>query len=229
MSLGLTSDCVRRITTQRPPSNKKLLPAASTRMAEPNRSAFGKGVPVPSNVTCISSERAAAETLSIMHSERNRTIKGTKRHALAIYPSRFICRRWPFHLRSIIRQQFKLGQSAIELLHQRLNTFTGKRVHERTIVPKSALFTSVESRPESFSFLAIIHQDRTHIVQFVRSRHEFRRHRRVPNVSHIGFLSFQPRRLWRLVCIGTTLHDSRNVFTKLSLDIAQSFRAATIL
>jgi len=72
---------------------------------------------VPSNVTRISSEAAAAETLSIMHSKRNRTIKGSKRRALTISPSRFIWRRWLFHLRSIIRQKFKLSQSAIELLH----------------------------------------------------------------------------------------------------------------
>jgi len=65
----------RRITAPRPQSNKNLLLATSTRMAEPNRSTFGKGVPVPSNVTRISSERAEAAMLSIMHSGRNRTTK----------------------------------------------------------------------------------------------------------------------------------------------------------
>src|SRR5206468_451276 len=74
MSFGLTPDCVRRITTPRPQSNKNLLPATPTRMAEPNRSALGKGVPVPSNVTRISSERAEAAMLSIMQSESNRAI-----------------------------------------------------------------------------------------------------------------------------------------------------------
>src|SRR5436190_2623718 len=164
MSFGLTRTCVRRITTPRPQSNSNFLPATSTRMAEPNRSAFGKGVPVPSNVTRISSWPVAAEMLTSMHSERNRTIKGTWRPVLTISRSGFIWRRWFFHLRSIIRQQFKLGQSAIELLHERLNAFTAKRVHERAVVPKSALLTGVESGPESFSFLAIIHQDRADIV-----------------------------------------------------------------
>src|SRR4029453_13830115 len=51
----------------------------------------------------------------------------------------------------------------------------------------------------------------------------------MPNVSPISLLSFQPRRLWRLVCVGAALHDSRDVLAKLSLDITQSFRAATIL
>src|SRR6266545_4955782 len=78
MSFGLTRTCVRRITTPRPQSNSNFLPATSTRIAEPNRSAFGKGVPVPTSVTRISSEPVAAEMLSNMHSERNRTIKGTK-------------------------------------------------------------------------------------------------------------------------------------------------------
>ena len=85
MSFGLTPACVRRITTPRPQSNKSLLPATSTRMAEPNRSAFGKGVPVPSNVTRISSERAAVEMLSSMHSERNRTINDTKRAKCGVW------------------------------------------------------------------------------------------------------------------------------------------------
>src|SRR5437667_5968916 len=64
-----------RITTPRPKSNSNFLPSTSTKMAEPNRSAFGKGVPVPSSVTRISSERAAAETVSIVHSENMRAIK----------------------------------------------------------------------------------------------------------------------------------------------------------
>src|SRR5438552_17544413 len=121
--------------------------------------------------------------LASMHSERNRTTKGTWRPVLTISRSGFIWRRWFFHLRSIIRQQFKLGQSAIELLHEsrKLSGFTAKRVHERTVVPKSALLTGVESGPEFFSFLAIIHQDRADIVQFVRSRYELCRHWRVPN------------------------------------------------
>src|SRR5213596_2717843 len=167
MSFGLTPDCVRRITTPRPQSNKNLLPATPTRMAEPNRSALGKGVPVPSNVTRISSERAEAAMLSMMHSERNRTIKGTKRPVLTISSSRFMWRRRLFHLRSIIRQQFERCQSAIELLHERLNAFTAKRVYQRAVVPKGASLTAVESRPESFSFLAVIHQDRANVVQFV--------------------------------------------------------------
>ena len=85
MSFGLTPACVRRITTPRPQSNKNLLPATSTRMAEPNRSAFGKGVPVPSNVTRIWSEGVAVEMLSSMHSERNRTINDTKRAKCGVW------------------------------------------------------------------------------------------------------------------------------------------------
>src|SRR5437879_1916286 len=48
-------------------------------------------------------------------------------------------------------------------------------------------------------------------------------------MSHIGLLSFQPRRFGRLVCVSAALHDSSHVFTKLSLDIAQSPGAAAIL
>src|SRR6266545_669326 len=110
------------MTTPWPQSNSNFLPATSTRIAEPNRSAFGNGVPVPSNVTRIVSELAAAETLSIMHNERNSTIKDPRRPVLTISPSRFIWRRRLFHLRSIIRERFKLGQSAIELLHQGLRS-----------------------------------------------------------------------------------------------------------
>src|SRR6202035_3868321 len=40
---------------------------------------------------------------------------------------------------------------------------------------------------------------------------------------------FQPRRFWRLVCVSAALHDSRDLFTKFSLDITQSFRSTTIL
>src|SRR5206468_12536810 len=47
--------------------------------------------------------------------------------------------------------------------------------------------------------------------------------------SHVGLFSFQPRRLWRLICVGTALYNYCDVFTKLSLDMAQSVRAATIL
>jgi len=61
------------------------------------------------------------------------------------------------HLLSIIREQFKLGQSAIDLLYERLNAFATKGIHERPVIAKSALFTTIESGPESLSFLAIIH------------------------------------------------------------------------
>ena len=50
----------------------------------------------------------------------------------------------------------------------------------------------------------------------------------MPNVSYISLLSIPPRRLWRLIRVSATVHDFRDVFTKLSLDIAQSFRSATI-
>ena len=90
-----------------------------------------------------------------------------KRTVLMISSDRFIWCRWLFHLRSIIRQQFKSRESAIEFLYQRLNAFAAKSVYESAVVPKSALFTGIESRPEPFSFLTIIHQDRPHVVQFV--------------------------------------------------------------
>jgi hypothetical protein len=57
---------------------------------EPNRSAFGKGVPVPSNVTRISLGSVAAETLASMHSERNGTIKATTRPVLTVSRRGFI-------------------------------------------------------------------------------------------------------------------------------------------
>jgi len=60
------------------------LPAASTRIAEPNRSAFGKGVPVPSNVARIVSERSAAEVLPNAHTQRIRAINGTEDPVLII-------------------------------------------------------------------------------------------------------------------------------------------------
>jgi hypothetical protein len=45
------------------------LAATSIRMAEPNRSTFGKGVPVPSNVTRISSERRGSRN-PVYHAQR---------------------------------------------------------------------------------------------------------------------------------------------------------------
>ena len=48
-------------------------------------------------------------------------------------------RRWLFHFRSVIRQQFQLGHSAIELLHQRLNAFTAKSVHQHAVCTKERL------------------------------------------------------------------------------------------
>src|SRR4030095_15086972 len=66
-----------------------------------------------------------------------------------------VVRRWLFHLRSIIRQQFKHRQSAIEFLHQGPNAFAAKSVYERAVVPEGTLLAGVESRPELFALLAI--------------------------------------------------------------------------
>ena len=70
-------------------------------------------------------------------------------------------------MRSVIRQQFELGQSAIEFLHEWPNAFTAKSVDQSAVVPKGASLAAVESRPEFFSFLAVIHHDRANVVQFV--------------------------------------------------------------
>jgi len=44
----------------------------------------------------------------------------------------------------------------------------------------------------------------------------------------VGAFSFQPRRLWRLVCVGASINDSGDVIAKFLADIAQSFRATAI-
>jgi hypothetical protein len=54
---------VRRIAAPRPQSNSNFSPPTSTRIAEPNRSALGKGVPVPSSVTLITGADMAMPTL----------------------------------------------------------------------------------------------------------------------------------------------------------------------
>ena len=41
-------------------------------------------------------------------------------------------------------------------------------------------------------------------------------------------LSFQPRRLWRLVCVGASINDLGDVVAKFVPDIARSFRATAI-
>src|SRR6266850_5227075 len=40
--------------------------------------------------------------------------------------------------------------------------------------------------------------------------------------------SFQPRRLWCLVCVGASIDDSCDVIAKFFADIAQSLRATAI-
>src|SRR6476660_9345652 len=40
--------------------------------------------------------------------------------------------------------------------------------------------------------------------------------------------SFQPRRLWCLVCVGASIDDACDVITKFLPDIAQALRAAAI-
>ena len=44
----------------------------------------------------------------------------------------------------------------------------------------------------------------------------------------VSAFSFQPRRFWRLICVGASIHDFSDVIAKFFPDIAQSFRTATI-
>ena len=46
---------------------------------------------------------------------------------------------------------------------------------------------------------------------------------------NVRAFSFQPWRLWRLVCVGASIHDLCDVIAKFLPDIAQSFRATAIL
>ena len=45
---------------------------------------------------------------------------------------------------------------------------------------------------------------------------------------NVRAFSFQPRRLWRLVCVGASIDDSCDVIAKFFPDIAQSLRATAI-
>ena len=46
---------------------------------------------------------------------------------------------------------------------------------------------------------------------------------------NVRAFSFQPRRFWRLVCIGAAINNSGDIITKFFPDIAQSLFATTIL
>ena len=45
---------------------------------------------------------------------------------------------------------------------------------------------------------------------------------------NVRAFSFQPRRLWRLVCVGASINDPGNIVAKFLPDIAQSFRATAV-
>jgi hypothetical protein len=66
--------------------------------------------------------------------------------------------RWRLvYARSFVRERFKLRQSAIDLLHERLDAFAPKGIDKRSVIPESATLATVEPGPELFSFLPIIH------------------------------------------------------------------------
>ena len=44
----------------------------------------------------------------------------------------------------------------------------------------------------------------------------------------VAAFSLQPRRLWRLVCVGASINDPGDIVAKFLPDIAQSFRATAI-
>ena len=44
----------------------------------------------------------------------------------------------------------------------------------------------------------------------------------------VSAFAFQPRRLWRLICVGASINDFGHIIAKLLPDIAQSFRATAI-
>src|SRR6476620_5077593 len=45
---------------------------------------------------------------------------------------------------------------------------------------------------------------------------------------NIRAFSFQPRRLWRLVCVGASINDPGDIVAKFLPDIAQALRATAI-
>ena len=44
----------------------------------------------------------------------------------------------------------------------------------------------------------------------------------------VSAFSFQPRRLWRVICVSASINDPGDIIGKFLPDIAQSFRATAI-
>src|SRR4030095_13816860 len=44
----------------------------------------------------------------------------------------------------------------------------------------------------------------------------------------VSAFSFQPRRLWRVICVSASINDPGDIIAKFLPDIAQSFRATAI-
>jgi hypothetical protein len=122
-----------------------------------------------------------------------------------------------------------LSHHTIEFIDQiGVIAMLAKRSHKRSVIPNRAIRLSAKPLEYLWTMPSKLSQYCARVMQLIGRRDQPRRRIGGFEMFDVSAFSFQPRRLWRLVCVGATINDPRDVIAKFLPDIAQSFRAAAI-